>query len=66
MPTNLDLDDALIDKAVQLGKHRTKKAAVTQALTEYIQFMEQQAVTELFGTVEYERGYDYKKQRKRA
>ncbi|MBN1104798.1 MAG: type II toxin-antitoxin system VapB family antitoxin, partial [Deltaproteobacteria bacterium] len=29
MATNLQIDDNLIDKAVRLGKHRTKKAAVT-------------------------------------
>ena len=65
MATNLELDDALIRKAVKLGGHRTKKAAVTQALTEYIQYLEQQGITDLFGEVEYDRSYDYKKQRQR-
>lgn len=36
MPTNLALDDKLILEAVKAGKHRTKKEAVTAALTEYI------------------------------
>jgi Arc/MetJ family transcription regulator len=65
MATNLQIDDKLINKAVRLGKHRTKKAAVTQALTDYIHHIEQEKVTALFGTVEYDPGYNYKKQRSR-
>jgi len=65
MATNLQLDDKLIIKAVKLGGHQTKKSAVTQALTEYIYHLEQDKIISLFGTVEYEPGYDYKKQRSR-
>lgn len=65
MATNLQIDDQLITKALKLGGHRTKKAAVTQALTEYIQHLEQQKVTKLFGQVEFDPKYDYKKQRAR-
>ncbi len=65
MATNLQLDDRLILKAVKLGGHRTKKAAVTQALTEYIQNLEQRRIVELFGKVDYDPGHDYKKQRSR-
>ncbi len=66
LATNLQLDDRLIEKAVKLGKHRTKKAAVTQALKEYVEHLEQQKLLGLFGCVDYDPGYDYKKQRKRA
>ena len=66
MATNLQLDDDLIQRAVALGKHRSKKAAVTQALTEYIRHLEQQKILDLFGTVAYEPGYDYKRQRARS
>ena len=65
MATNLDIDDRLINKAVKLGKHRTKKAAVTQALTEYVRHLEQEKITSLFGKVDYDPAYDYKKQRAR-
>ncbi len=64
MATNLQLDDKLIEKALKLGKHKTKKAAVTQALLEYIEHLEQQKILSIFGTVDYEHRYDYKKQRK--
>ena len=52
MPTNLDLDDRLIEEAQKLGKHRTKKDAVTAALGEYIQRRKQQDILPLFGTIE--------------
>lgn len=64
--TNLQLDDRLITKAVTLGGHRTKKAAVMQALVDYIHHLEQEKILSLFGTVDYDAGYDYKKQRARA
>jgi len=65
MATNLDLDDKLIRKAVRLGGHRTKRAAVTQALVEYVEHLEQMQVTEIFGTVDFDPTYDYKKQRRK-
>ena len=65
MATNLQIDDRLILKAVKLGKHRTKKAAVTRALIEYIDHLEQEKILSMFGTVDYDPEYDYKKQRSR-
>jgi len=65
MATNLQIDDNLILKAVKLGGHRTKKAAVSKALIEYIHQLEQDKILSMFGTVEYDPEYDYKKQRKR-
>jgi len=66
MATNLQIDDKLITRAVKLGQHRTKKAAVTQALHDYIRHLEQQDILALFGTVNYMPDFDYKKQRSRA
>jgi Arc/MetJ family transcription regulator len=65
MATNLALDDELIEEARRVGGQRTKKAAVTEALVEYIQRRKQTKVIELFGKVEYASDYDYKRQRKR-
>ena len=65
MATNLQIDDKLIAKALKLGGHRTKKAAVTQALTEYVRHLEQEKILSLLGTVEFDPRYDYKKQRSR-
>ena len=65
MATNLQIDDNLILKAVKLGGHRTKKAAVSKALFEYIHQLEQEKILSMFGAVEYDPEYDYKKQRRR-
>ena len=66
LATNLQLDDRLIERAVKLGKHKTKKAAVTQALKDYVEHLEQQKLLALFGNVDYDLEYDYKKQRKKV
>ena len=63
MATNLALDDELIEKARELGKHKTKKATVNEALVEYIQKREQLKILDLFGWIEYENDFDYKSQR---
>ncbi|HZF51914.1 MAG TPA: type II toxin-antitoxin system VapB family antitoxin [Polyangiaceae bacterium] len=65
MATNLAIDDKLLEEAVRAGGHRTKKAAVTEALQEYIQRRQQAKITELFGTIEFDPKYDHKEQRRR-
>ncbi len=64
MPTNLAIDDKLIEEALIVGQHRTKKAVVTEALHEYIQRRRQVEIIALFGTIEYEADYNYREQRK--
>jgi len=64
MPTNLAIDDELIKEAVKIGKHKTKKAAVNEALQEYILKRKQMMIREVFGKIEYDKNYSYKKQRK--
>jgi hypothetical protein len=64
MPTNLALDDGLIAEARRVGNHATKKAAVTAALEEYIQRRKQLEILNLFGTIDYDPAYDYKKVRR--
>ncbi len=66
MATNLDIDQTLLKEAVSVGRHRSKKAAVTEALREYVARHKQQRIVEVFGTVEYSRGYDYRRHRRRA
>jgi Arc/MetJ family transcription regulator len=65
MPTNLAIDDSLIDEARQLGGHRTKKDAVTAALQEYIRRRKQVGILRLAGKIDYEPLYDYKADRRR-
>ncbi len=62
--TNLNIDDRLITEAQKLGHHRSKKETVTAALDEYILRRKQQAILKMFGTIDYDPAYDYKKERK--
>lgn len=66
MPTNLAIDDDLLTEAQQIGGHRTKKDTVNEALREYILRRRQAKVVDLFGTIEFDSGYDHKKQRRRS
>lgn len=65
MATNLALDDRLLEEALKIGGRATKKDTVTEALREYISRRKQARVTDLFGTIDYDPKYDYKKQRRR-
>lgn len=64
MPTNLAIDDRLIEEARELGRHRTKREAVTAALDEYVRRRRQLAILDLVGKIDYEESYDYKRERK--
>lgn len=64
MPTNLAIDDRLLLEAQKVGRHRTKRETVTAALEEYIQHRKQQEILALFGSIEYDRRYDYKRERR--
>ncbi len=65
MPTNLAIDDKLLEKALRVGKHRTKRETVNEALEEYIQRRERLRALKLFGTTDFDLRYDYKKARVR-
>jgi Arc/MetJ family transcription regulator len=52
MATNLQIDPELLEHALRVSGHRTKRETVTEALTEYIQHREQLKILELFGTVD--------------
>lgn len=65
MATNLALDDALLDEALRIGGKATKKDTVTEALQEYIGRRKQARLADLFGTIDYDPKYDYRKQRRR-
>lgn len=66
MATHLQIDDRLIEEAVRLGGHKTKKEAVTQALLAYAQHLRRVKVLDLFGTIDFDPTYDYKAQRARS
>jgi hypothetical protein len=66
MATNLHIDSKLLAHALKIGGHKSKRETVDQALREYIQHREQRRVIELFGTIDYDPEYDYKKERRRS
>jgi hypothetical protein len=66
MATNLDIDPALIEQALAVSGERTKKAAVTRALQEFIARRRQKRLIELMGQLEWDSSFDYKAERGRA
>lgn len=65
MATNLALDDKLIEEAQRAGNHRTKKDAVTAALSEYIRRRKQLRILDAFGSFDFDPSYDYKAERRK-
>ena len=65
MATNLSIDPDLLDRALVLGGERTKKAAVTKALQEFIARRQQRRLLERFGKLEWDKSFDYKAERSR-
>ena len=65
MATNLSLDPELIERALEVSGERTKTAAVTRALLEYVARREQKRLVELFSSLEWDPAYDFKRERAR-
>ena len=65
MATNLAIDDALLRRAVRLGKQPTKKATVNEALQEYVQRRVRWKALDLAGKIDFDPSYDYKAESKK-
>jgi hypothetical protein len=65
MATNLSLDRDLLERALKVSGERTKKAAVTKALEEFIARRRQKRLLDLMGKLEWDSSYDYKVERSR-
>ena len=65
MATNLSIDPELIEQALKLSGERTKKAAVTKALQEFIARRRQKRLLDLMGKLEWDASYSYKAERSR-
>ena len=64
MPTNLAIDDRLLDQALSVGGYRTKRETVNEALREFVQRRKRMELLKLVGKVEYDPRYDYKQERR--
>ena len=65
MATNLAIDPELIIRTLEISGEKTKKAAVTMALKEFIARREQKRLVDLFGTLEWDDEFSYKNERHR-
>lgn len=65
MATNLAIAPELLEEAVRLSGERTKTAAVTVALKEFIARRDQARLIELFGSLDWDPEFDYKAERSR-
>jgi hypothetical protein len=66
MATNLSLDPDLIERALEVSGERTKKAAVTRALEEFIARRQQKRLLDLMGKLVWNKSFDYKSERSRS
>jgi hypothetical protein len=65
MATNLAIDPELLERALEVSGEKSKTAAVTKALREFVARREQRKVLELFGKLDWDPNYDYKAARSR-
>jgi hypothetical protein len=65
LATNLSIDPELIERTLELSGERTKKAAVTKALQEFVARRRQKRLLTLMGKLEWDASYDYKAGRER-
>lgn len=65
MATNLAIDPDLLEQALEVSGERTKRAAVTKALQEFIARRQQKRVLDLMGKLDWDPSYDYKAERSR-
>lgn len=63
MPTNLAIDDKLLEEAQRIGKLRTKKETVTRALEEFIERRRQRRILKALGTFRFRADWNYKEDR---
>ena len=66
MATNLALDPELIKRALKVSGEKTKKAAVTRALEEFVARRNQKRLVELMSKLEWDDSFDYKVERSRG
>jgi Arc/MetJ family transcription regulator len=65
MPTNLAIDDNLLNEALRIGGRQTKRETVNEALKEYVERRKRDRALDWLGTFDFDPQYDYKRERKR-
>ncbi len=65
MATNLAIDQELLGEALKISGMKTKKDTVNLALREFVNRRKQLEILDLFGKMDPDPDYDYKKGRDR-
>lgn len=65
MATNLAINDQLLTNALAIGGFRSKKDTVNAALEEFIQRRKTEDIIDMFGMIDFDESYNYKKMRNR-
>ena len=65
MPTNVAIDDNLLNEAPRVGGLKTKRETVNEALKEYVERRKRERAPDWLGTFDFDPRYDYKRDRKR-
>ncbi len=60
------IDPALLDRALEVGGEKTKRATVNRALREFVARREQERILDLFGKLDWDEDFDYKRERHRT
>jgi hypothetical protein len=66
MASHIDVDTVLLEEAVRLGNHRSKREAATAALQEYVKLKRRLGLLEIAGQIDFDPTYDYKAERRRG
>lgn len=64
MRTNIVLDEKLVNKAMKLGRAKSKRELIHIALEEYVKKLQMKNLLELKGKIQFDKDYDYKSLRK--
>jgi hypothetical protein len=65
MATNLAIDNKLLDEALEVSGLKTKKDTVNLALKEFVDRRKQLDIIKIFGKMDPDPDYDYKRGRNR-
>lgn len=63
MTHSLNLDETLVQQALEIDESSNLETVIETALREYIQRRQRAKILDLFGTIDYDHTYNYKAQR---
>ncbi|MBD2187460.1 type II toxin-antitoxin system VapB family antitoxin [Pseudanabaena mucicola] len=66
MVTSLNINETLLQEALALDKNVTIESMIEIALYEYVQRRKRLKLLDLFGVIDYDETYDYKRQREQS